>query len=619
MRILFVLSCLIGFLKIGAASDVARVAEIIVTASPISIDKVDTKITKENLERKKQNMVTEVLRTAPGLQVIQYGLGRLATIHIRGANSDHTAVRIDGMNVGDPTSANGAYNFAHLLTHGIDQIQILRGPWSSRYGEGAIGGVIDVQTLKGKGPMNIVLQGSEGSFTTTTGSFNMQGEQGRGNYHVALGHLRSRGFRSIPQRYRAQIMGPQRDPYENSTLVSRLGVDFNDTFRMSLFTRGVGIDSRYNDEFSPNPFAREKSLHQFHRLQADIDLYNRRWQQSVGVSTNIINRREMNAQQPFIQNSCHRGGRTQVDWKHTINMSRDHRLWGSLEAEESRLVLMDSQGLFQAHTQDMAMSLVQYSTFFNRLTLQGGGRLHHSSRFKTIIPYHLAATYHHLESDTKFETRYGTSFKAPSLYQLYGRTGQFLGNPLLKPEISSGWEVGIKQGFLRHQLSVGSTYFHNNVSRLIVFSLAPPFRNMNLDKVLIFGFESFISYNFSNPLSIRLDHTYTRTRDRLTRQDLRRRPRHKFSVQVDYDVTEKWQVGVSTVYCGKWIDADRRTFARVQTKPYLTTTLTTSYNLNTTWQCYGKISNLFNSEYEEPFGFLQPGINFLVGIKATVL
>lgn len=597
--------------SLDAASS-QRIAEIVVTASPILplIDKVDARITKEALERRKQTTLVETLRTSPGLQVVQYGLGRQTAVYMRGANADHAVIRIDGMHVNDPTVANGAYNFAHLLTNGIDQVKISRGSSSTINGDGAIGGVIDIQTQKGSGPSRLSFQGSEGSFDTTTGSFDLQGGQGRANYHISLGHLRSRGFCSVPARYRSDR--DQRDPYKNTTLVSRLGVDLSDTVSVSLFTRGLGADSRYSDDFSANPFKREKTLNQHHRLQTDMKLWDGRWQQSLGVSASLFKREDVNARPPFDDVTRYRGNSTQVDWKHTLRLTENHVLSGCLETEESRLKLWDKT----IHRQVLAGSLVQSSTFFKRLNIQAGGRLHQPQRLKTIAVYHLATSYHHLETDTVAKGRYGTSFKTPSLYQLYGPDS---GNPFLKTETSAGWEGGVEQGFLHHQLCIGSTYFHNDISHLIVFGMAPPFQNINLNGASTCGFESFISFKVRRDLSLRLDHTYTRTKDKTTRRDLLRRPRHKVSLQVDYDATEKWQTSLCVAYTGRWLDIDRKSYRRVYAKPYTTTTLTTSYNLSDTWQCYGKIGNFLNAQYEEPYGYLQPGVTFLAGIKATVL
>ena len=115
-----------------------------------------TVITGEDLQREQRRTVTDALNAVPGLQVVQNGSsGAQTSVFIRGTNSNHVKVLIDGIDVSDFSNPNGAFDFAHLLTSDIEKIEVLRGPQSGLYGASAIGGVISITTKKGSGPAKV--------------------------------------------------------------------------------------------------------------------------------------------------------------------------------------------------------------------------------------------------------------------------------------------------------------------------------------------------------------------------------------------------------------------------------------------------------------------------------
>lgn len=115
-----------------------------------------TVITGQDLEAKQNRTVPDALSGVPGLNVVQAGgSGGITSVFIRGTDANHTKVLIDGIDVSDPSSPDGAFDFAHLLTSGIGRIEILRGAQSGLYGSDAIGGVIDIRTVPGSGPAQV--------------------------------------------------------------------------------------------------------------------------------------------------------------------------------------------------------------------------------------------------------------------------------------------------------------------------------------------------------------------------------------------------------------------------------------------------------------------------------
>ena len=126
--------------------------DVVVTATRLPTPAAEvassvTVITSEEIERKQQRTLSDVLRDIPGLSLVQTGgPGGLTSVFIRGTNSNHTKVFIDGIDVVDPSTADGAFDFGHLLASDIERVEVLRGPQSGLYGSDAIGGVINIVT-----------------------------------------------------------------------------------------------------------------------------------------------------------------------------------------------------------------------------------------------------------------------------------------------------------------------------------------------------------------------------------------------------------------------------------------------------------------------------------------
>ena len=131
------------------------------------------------------------------------------------------------------------------------------------------------------------------------------------------------------------------------------------------------------------------------------------------------------------------------------------------------------------------------------------------------------------------------------------------------------------------------------------------------------GVESFVAFKPVEAVSLRLDYTYTEAFDDILKQELLRRPRHKWTFEARWQATRKLSLDLSLLWVGSWIDGDRQfTIPRLTAPGYTTVDLAAGYDLTPQLTVYGRIANLADERYENPTGFQHPGRGVFAGVRA---
>jgi outer membrane receptor for ferrienterochelin and colicin len=129
-----------------------NVGDIFVTATrtPKTLNKTPGNISviySKDLETKNIDEVADSLHNIPGVKVLNYGpKGSLCSINLRGLNSTHTLVMINSIPINPPDV--GGVDLTNINNENIERIEIVKGPYSSLYGENAVGGAINIITKK---------------------------------------------------------------------------------------------------------------------------------------------------------------------------------------------------------------------------------------------------------------------------------------------------------------------------------------------------------------------------------------------------------------------------------------------------------------------------------------
>ena len=618
-----------ALLAMAAAALTAHAAEpdllqtVVITATRIPTPRLElassvTVVTAEQIEARQERTFADVLKDIPGLNVVQTGgPGGVTSVFMRGTNSNHTKVLIDGIDVGDPSNATGAYDFGQLLTQDIERVEVLRGPQSGLYGSDAIGGVISVITKAGSGPLKASALLEGGSFDTFNQAGGVSGSQDAFHYAANVAHFHSGSTPVTPLDLLQPGETRNNDYYDNFTASTKLGLDVTQDFDLGLVARYTNTHLRTTgDTFDPITFASFPAPEQtaatsdqyYGRLTAHLVSFDGILDHTLGFG---YTHDRTSTVEPESAENLNTGERKKVDWQGNIKAAAGETV--VLGAEYERDGISEPISADVHVTSGYAELQSQIGEhWFSALNV----RYDDNSRFGGKVTYRLAPTYVFSDSGTKLKASVGTGFKAPTLSQLFQSFPDFgfFANPNLKPETSTGYDAGIEQGLAHDAVRLGVTYFHNQIRDLITSD--PTFTtNINVGRAKTEGVESFLEYRPAAQLTLRLDYTYTEATDEDTNQELLRRPKHKADFDASWRPTDAWLFDVTVLWVGSWADGTRETFAPVQAPGYTIVNLAFSYQLNARLALFGRIDNLLDRDYQNPTGFLQPRIGAFAGIK----
>jgi len=607
--------------------------ELVVTATraatqPERIATSFTVIDREEIQRKQKIFVADLLREVPGLDVVSNGgAGQPTSVFIRGAKSEHTLVLIDGIEANDPISPGRAFDFSVLTTENVERIEIIRGPQSTLYGSDAIGGVINIITRRGTGRPTVTLSTEAGSFGTFRQSAGISGGSPRVNYALSAAYLETDGTAAAAE----ELGNDEEDGFRNRSLSARIGVTPCEDLELDLFLRhysAAGDMDNFGGAFGDDPSHVFESRSWFVRTQGRLFLLDQRWEQILGVSLTAVDRRDNNdpdATHPGESlRSAYHGQMLKFDWQHNLHLSDTNTLTLGAETEEERgrsdFLSRSPFGPFRSEFENEsartnAVFLQDQIALGERFYATVGVRMDDHSRFGTQTTYRVAPAYLIRETGTRLKATWGTGFKAPTLFQLFSSYG----DPELKPEDSTGWDVGFEQELCDGRASFGATYFRNSFEDLIDFDSGTS-TYTNVGKARTDGIELFTAVEPLRDLTVRASYTRTNTEDMSTGEDLLRRPKNKAALDVTYRFLEdKADVGLGVVYVGERDDMDFSTWpaTRVALARYAVVNLTGSLAVSKRLRLFGRVENVLDREYEPVKGYDGVGRGLFGGLQLT--
>jgi vitamin B12 transporter len=613
--------------------------EIVVTATRIETPAQEiassvTVISREELERMKKITVLEALEEILGLIIIQNGPpGGAASTFIRGANSEHTLFLMDGVELNDPISPARSSDLAHFMLDSVERIEILRGPQSTLYGSDALSGVVNIITKKGQGDPKLSLSSAGGSYGTFINSAGLEGGTEKIHYSLGVNHFRSSGFSSASSEYKGN---KEKDGYRNLSLSGRFGYRFNNNLELDVILRTVKtrieVDNSGGD-YGDDPNNVQENNAFFLKGELRTLLMGNRWEQKLALSLVDYDRTHENptdsvhpvdSEEGFFKSTLFK-----IDWQNNIFLHETNTLTFGIDHQqergESEYYSDGTWGpyssifpLRQAYT--TGIYIQDQIRLGSRFFSTAGIRLDNHTQFGTSTTYRLAPAYLIQKTQTKLKATLGTAFKSPSLYQLYAPATFMgpIGNKNLKPEESTGWDIGIEQSLLERQVLLSATYFQSDYTNLIQFDFLQGYTNVG--KAESKGIELAIEAHSRSGLILDFSYTRTEARDMDADSNLLRRPKDKFAASILYPFLRKGNIRLSLIHIGEREDQDFSTWpaTRVTLPDYTLLHSVISYDINRQIQAFLRIDNILNEKYEMIKGYGAPARSAYLGLNISL-
>ncbi|WP_426690616.1 TonB-dependent vitamin B12 receptor [Rhodanobacter ginsengiterrae] len=579
--------------------DAVNPGAVIVTATRTAITVDDalssvSVITRADIERLQPLSLADLLTGLPGVSFANSGgYGQQTSLFLRGTNSSHTLVLIDGVRIG--SVGNGLAAFEQLPVEQIERIEIVRGPRSSLYGADAIGGVIQIFTRRSShdGALLPSFSVTTGSHNLLRGQFGLSGGNGHAWYNLAVGAQHTRGINACREGAGTVFAGcyanePDNDPYRNENLVANGGYRWDNGAELS----GSWLRSLGEIHFDGSYQNRSRTVQQTAGSAFSLNP-TAAWKTTLSVGQNL-DRYDNYENQSFVGYIYSR--RNQAAWQNDVSLADNQLLTLGVDWQGEKI---DSDTGFLASRRNDTGGYAQYQGTFGRHEVQLSARRDHNSQYGNHDTG-AAAWGYHFDGGLKLSASYGSAFHAPTFNDLYYPYGS--GNPDLKPEKSRSAELGLSQQLTTWNWALNA--YQTRIDQLI--ALDSNYFPMNISKARIRGVEGQLGVNLGG-WQLQGYATWLQPRNDDGGVNggnvLPRRPEHTARVDLDRRFGE-FGIGATVNGAGRGYDDAANAHPL---GGYATTDLRASWHFAADWQVEARLANVFDRHYETVWYFNQPG------------
>ncbi len=588
--------------------------EIVVVANrvPVPLKQIGTSISvlnEQEIRAYGNSALTDVIRQLPATGVSRSGgMGTQTSLRIRGEEGFRTLALFDGLKLSDPAGTQVGPQLEHVMSSGVDKIEVLRGPQGLSYGADA-GGVINISSRRDIEGLTGSLNGQSGSFGTDQLAASIGGGNEIGDFYVTATDFETDGFNTRISD--AELMDD--DGYSNTTVHARAGFNLGEGFRFDIVHRDVQGETEFDGCYSGGTVHDCDSNYDLEATRISGSYSNENMSHSLAYSSTDTESQNYTLGVPGFSSI---GELDRVEYIGNLNNlpGFDLVFGADFEEEFANGETRDNEGYY----------LEVLSDFSDSLFFTAGIRQDENDDFGSHTSYRLSTAYLislGSSNTLKVKASFGTGFRAPSLSEMAYNGGLFAYPPaslvVLTEESSDGFEIGAEY-FIGNDLRLEAVYFDQEVEDAIYFDAASFSGYLqNLGVSTSEGFELTADYTLNANWQLLATYTFNET-ERPNGQQRLRRPEQLANLGVSYSGLDN-RLNINTFYrvSKDSVDAVFGSPVDYVLDNFDVLDMTARFKLTETIEIVGRLENAFDEAYQEILDYNSPEQASYIGIRVS--
>lgn len=585
------LSCVVAGPAAAQAAEATQPVVVTSTRTPQRVDRALAEVTvieRAQIEATAGRTLAELLAGEPGVQVWSNGgLGKTASVSLRGLEARHTLLLIDGVRHGSATV--GTPTWDNIPLDAIDRIEIVRGPMSGLYGADAVGGVIQVFTRRGQAGFRSDAAATSGSRGYREGAVGARFGNEVVDGHLRLQRRRTDGQSATNERVPFGSYNPDADGFEQTSVSGRVGARLGGWRAEATLLKAEGT-SRYDD--GPGADARAELRTEVLSGQLSGPVADG-WRTALTLARSVDDLETLATASPFTPLGTIGSTQHQLTWENRVDTPLGTAL---LLAERLRQEVRRPGTPFEVGTRTITGVGLGLNGEAGAHGWQASVRRDRNSQFGQQTTGSLAYGLQ-LAAGWRATASYGTSFTAPSFNQLYFPN---FGNPRLQPEEGVHREVGLRWQSGAHELRAAA--YSSDIRGYITPGANPTNVDADIEGVTVSARTEWAGWRLhagADSLDPRNSNPNNANFGRL----LPRRAKQLLRAGAERSVGA-WSIGASVLRSGARYENAANT---TPLAGYTVWDLRAEGSVARDWTLGLRVNNATDRRYETSFGYNQPG------------